>query len=121
MINRFFQILGIGFVISSLLLFWGDMRNSEAPSKLAGQLWYELSPGSLQLTEAVIDRYIDPCALLTFLGCDTFIWHPIIATILTWPAGLVLGLIGVILLLATSFRAKRGRKSVRSLRMDGHK
>ena len=120
MINRFFQILGVLFVLSSLILFWGDMRNSEAPAKLTGQLWYELSPGSLQLSEAVIDRYIDPCALLTFLGCDTFLWHPLIATILVWPAGLVLGFIGVALLLSTSFRSKRSRKSVRSLRMDGH-
>ena len=117
--TRIFQIIGALFAIASLLIFWGDIRNDDTPSKLMGQLWYELSPGSLQLTEAVIDRYIDPCALLTFLGCDTFLWHPIIAGLLQWPAGLVLGMIAALIFLGTSFRARRGRKSVRSLKMDG--
>ena len=37
---------------------------------------------SLQLTEAVIDRYIDPCGLFLRLGCSPFLWHPMIATTL---------------------------------------
>ena len=119
MISRFFQIIGILLILGALAMFWSDVRNDEAPAKLLGQLWYEVSPQSLQLTEAVIDRYIDPCGLMPFLGCDTFLWHPFISTLLVWPAGLVLGMFGLITLLLSSFANKRGRKSVRSLKKEG--
>lgn len=119
MIARIFQILGAIATLSALWLFWQDVRNSQAPAKLLGQLWYEAAPQSLQLTEAVIDRYIDPCGLMPFLGCDTFLWHPLIATLLNWPAGLVLGLMGVIMLVLSSLRSKAGRKTARSLKKEG--
>ena len=119
MITRLFQIIGLLFTISALLLFWSDTRQSDEPAKLLGQLWYDLSPQSLQLTEAVIDRYIDPCGLMPFLGCDTFLWHPIIATLLNWPAGLVLGLFGIMLLIITASSRKNSRKSARSLKKEG--
>ena len=119
MILRFFQILGGLLSASAIWLFWSDVGNDDAPAKLLGQLWYESAPQSLQLTEAVIDRYIDPCGLMPFLGCDTFLWHPIIATLLGWPAGLVLGLFGIVMLLVSSMTLNRGRKSVRSLKKEG--
>ena len=119
MICRFFQILGALLSVSALWLFWVDLRASDQPARLLGQIWYEAAPGSLQLTEAVIDRYIDPCGLMPFLGCDTFLWHPLIATLLNWPAGLVFGLFGIIILLVSSTMTKRGRKSVRNLKKEG--
>ena len=119
MISRGFQIFGIFLALCALILFWADVRNNDAPAKLLGQLWYDAAPQSLQLAEAITERYIDPCGLLGFLGCDTFLWHPVIATLLGWPAGLVFGLFAAIILLITSFSIKRGRKSVKSLKMDG--
>ena len=119
MISRFFQIIGALLCLSALWQLWTDVRNADEASKLLGQLWYEASPQSLQLTEAVIDRYIDPCGLMPFLGCDTFLWHPMIATLLGWPAGLVFGLFGIVMLVASTMTIKRGRKTVRSLKKDG--
>ena len=111
--------MGTLLTLSALWLFWGDVRANDEAARLLGQVWYEASPGSLQLTEAVIDRYIDPCGLMPFLGCDTFIWHPFISTLLNWPASLVLGLFGIIILLLSSMMTKRGRKSVRNLKKEG--
>ena len=111
--------MGTLLTLSALWLFWGDVRANDEAARLLGQVWYEASPGSLQLTEALIDRYIDPCGLMPFLGCDTFIWHPFISTLLNWPAGMVLGLFGIIILLLSSMMTKRGRKSVRNLKKEG--
>ena len=119
MVSRFFQIIGVILTISALLLFWSDVMDSNSSSKLLGQLWYETAPQSLQITEAVIDRYIDPCGLMPFLGCDTFLWHPIISTLLSWPAGFVLGIFGVLILLISSSTIKKGKKTVRSLKKEG--
>ena len=112
-------MIGALLSLAGLWRFWLDVRNDGEPAVMLGQLWYQAAPQSLQLTEAVVDRYIDPCGLMPFLGCDTFLWHPMIATLLGWPAGLVFGLFGVIILLLSSASAKRNRKSVRSLKKEG--
>ena len=52
-----------------------------------GQLWYNLSPSSLNLVQAVVQRYIHP-----------FLWDPIIVTILLWWAFAVLVVLGVLIL-----------------------
>ena len=53
-----------------------------------GEFWFRLSPNSLQISEAIVSRYIDPCSLFRKLNCSPFLWHPIISTILTLPATL---------------------------------
>jgi hypothetical protein len=40
-----------------------------------GSRWYGLSPGSLNLSQAIIERYVWPP-----------LWNPGITTILLWPA-----------------------------------
>jgi|GEM_PF-311968 len=45
-----------------------------------GRVWFELDPTSLQLAEAAISRYL-----------HQFLWHPVISTLLTWPAFAVIG------------------------------
>ena len=51
---------------------------------------------SLMIGEAVVSRYIDPCGLIVPLGCEPFLWHPLIATVLGWPAALVMLLLMVL-------------------------
>ena len=61
----------------------------------AGELWYRLSPGTLNLTQAVTQRYILP-----------ELWDSVLLTVLLWPAALVLGVPGLVLLTLGSFRRR---------------
>ena len=61
----------------------------------AGELWYRLSPGTLNLTQAVTQRYVLP-----------ELWDPVLLTALLWPACLVLGVPGLVLLALGSFRRR---------------
>ena len=75
-------------------LVWIDTKHW-APIAL-GQLWYELNRSSLNLVQAVIQRYIHP-----------FLWDPIILTILLFWAFAVLMILGVLLLAVFRKRARR--------------
>lgn len=59
----------------------------------AGELWYRLHPGSLNLTQAVVQRYLAP-----------ELWDPVLLTVLLWPAALVLAVPGLVLLALGSLR-----------------
>jgi hypothetical protein len=63
----------------------------------AGELWFRLDPSSLNLSQAVIQRYVAP-----------WLWDPAIVTVLLAPAWVVLGLPG--LLLSRLCRGARGRR-----------
>jgi hypothetical protein len=67
------------------LLIWIDTSHW-APMAL-GQLWYELNRSSLNLVQAVTQRYIHP-----------FLWDPIIVSILLSWAFVVLMVLGVLIL-----------------------
>jgi ABC-type Fe3+ transport system permease subunit len=66
-----------------------------------GKAWYQASPGSLNLMQAVIERHIWKT-----------LWNPIILTVLLQPIWLVLGIPG--LLLALLARSRRRRRFGRS-------
>ncbi len=74
-------------------LVWIDTKHW-APIAL-GQLWYQLDRSSLNLVQAVIQRYIHP-----------FLWDPIIVTILLSWAFAVLMILGVLLLVAFRKRVR---------------
>jgi hypothetical protein len=65
-----------------------------------GQLWYDLNRSSLNLVQAVVQRYIHP-----------FLWDPIIVTVLLWWAFAVLMVLGL-LILALSGRRTRAPGAV---------
>jgi hypothetical protein len=67
------------------LLVWVDTK-TWAPIAL-GQLWYQLNRSSLNLVQAVIQRYIHP-----------FLWDPIIVSILLCWAFAVLMVLGLLIL-----------------------
>jgi len=77
-------------------LVWIDTKHW-APIAL-GQLWYELNRSSLNLVQAVVQRYIHP-----------FLWDPIIVSILLSWAFAVLMILGVLLLVL--FRRRDARHS----------
>jgi hypothetical protein len=65
-----------------------------------GQLWFYLNRSSLNLVQAVVQRYIHP-----------YLWDPIIVTILLWWAFAVLMVLGL-LILALSGRRTRAPTAV---------
>src|SRR6201987_1053997 len=74
-------------------LVWIDTKHW-APIAL-GQLWYELNRSSLNLVQAVVQRYIHP-----------FLWDPIIVSILLSWAFLVLMVLGALLLVVFGRRSR---------------
>ena len=61
--------------------------NGKEPSfSSIGEFWFALSPTSLQISEAVVSRYVDPCSLFISLECDPLLWHPIISSFLLMPS-----------------------------------
>jgi len=59
-----------------------------------GQLWYDLNRSSLNLVQAVVQRYLHP-----------FLWDPIIVTVLLWWAFAVLMVLGLLILALSGRRA----------------
>ena len=86
----FFRLIATLAGLVAAYAIWQDLTSSYSASTPLGRLWYLYSPTTLQTTESIISRYIDPCGLITALDCSPFLWHPFIATILGWPAALVM-------------------------------
>ncbi len=63
----------------------------------AGELWFGLHPYSLNLSQAITQRYLVPA-----------LWDPVIVNILQWPAWSILGAPGAIL--AYLFRQRTRKK-----------
>ncbi len=101
-----FRALALITGLTAIWLFFGDITTN-APSVMVGQFWFKLAPSSLQVAEAVISRYIDPCGLIVSLGCSPFLWHPIISGLLQQSAALVFAVMAVIfVLIARLFKAE---------------
>lgn len=80
------RILGFGFGILGLTAMLKDLMADGRSWYLIGEIWFEWAPTSLQISESIISRYIDPCGLLISLNCEPFLWHPWISTVLVLPA-----------------------------------
>lgn len=110
-IGRILILLGIIFFFLTLISNYFDIAlqlDNKAEITQLGQLWFYFSPSSLQLTEAIISRYIDPCSALDVLNCSGFIWHPFILFILSMPAALFLAILSFIFI---AFGIKKSGKA----------
>ena len=97
---------GIAFLVAGIFL---DLVGSAAfaygaaaaggPLVALGQLWYRLDVSSLNLMQAVVQRYIHP-----------LLWDPVIVGVLVQPAFVVFSLPGALLLIAAVLllRPRRG-------------
>ena len=91
---------GVGLVfliIAATALAYEVMESSQTGSYRmvpAGEIWFTIHVGSLNLIQAVTQRYIHPA-----------LWDPIIAGMLQWPAWSLLGAPGVVL----AYGLPRGR------------
>ena len=92
-----------GFVSLALAVVFAISDGSRAIAqsdigfKPLGQIWFEFSPESLNLSQAVVQRHLHPV-----------IWDPMLQNLLTWPAWAVFAPLGLILLWAGArrYRAK---------------
>jgi hypothetical protein len=69
-----------------------------------GDWWSYLDRNSLLLLQPAIERHVEP-----FVG--QWLWDPVVLTILTSPAWLVLGILGLVLLLLGRKRTAATRQS----------
>jgi hypothetical protein len=82
-------------VLARDLIAWFDTK-IWAPIAV-GQLWYEIDRSSLNLVQAVVQRYVSP-----------FLWDRIILNILLcWASALLIGLGAAVLLLTRTNRQPR--------------
>ncbi len=85
------RLLSLLFLVAGFAVFFVDLGAmiDGAPFSFMplGRLWYALGPGSLNLTQAVVERYIWPP-----------LWDPVLITVLQWPAAAVLAVPGMGLL-----------------------
>ena len=112
-IGRIFILLGIISFILTLISNYFDIilqiDNKNEITQL-GQFWFYFAPNSLQVAEAMVSRYIDPCSALEVLNCSGFIWHPFISSILLLPAAPFLALLSFLFI---GFGIKKsGRKKI---------
>ena len=89
MISSGFRIIGYLFGLIALYALWFDLSAARA-SIVLGEFWNTHHSASLLISEALLSRYIDPCGLIVGLGCEPFLWHPVVSNLLLWPAALVL-------------------------------
>ena len=86
LIARFF---GFWIFAAALIALVHDGARSIAASSLVvtslGELWFSISAPTLNLTQAVIERYI-----------GSFLWDPVLLSILKAPAAVVLMVIALI-------------------------
>ncbi|HMD63863.1 MAG TPA: hypothetical protein VKF83_07830 [Stellaceae bacterium] len=83
---------GLSVLVRDVLV-WIDTKRW-APLVL-GELWFDLNRSSLNLVQAVVQRYIHP-----------FLWDPIIVTILLCWAFAVLIVLGLLILALSHKRAR---------------
>lgn len=91
MIRRIFLLLGLGLVGIGAILGLFDATRSLASTSLdltpLGATWYQVHSSSLNLMQALVQRYLLP-----------EIWDPGIQTVLQWPSSIVIGVLGFVLM-----------------------
>ena len=92
LIGWIFFLAGLA-VLTRDVFVWIDTKHW-APIAV-GQLWFDLDRSSLNLVQAVVQRYIHPV-----------LWDPIIVTVLLWWAFAVLMVLGLLILALSGRRAR---------------
>ena len=98
------------FGIMVLVAVFIDLTDGRSGIVDVGGLWFQLVPGSLQISEAIISRYIDPCGLFVSLDCAPFLWHPVISFFLLLPAAPFFIVMTTLLIVLRKMRNNRGTK-----------
>ncbi|HLI10889.1 MAG TPA: hypothetical protein VKY65_04760 [Alphaproteobacteria bacterium] len=89
-------LFGAVLVVANEAYAWLDKGSYHIIA--AGELWYDLDRDSLNLMQAVIQRYIAPA-----------LWDDVMRPLLLLPAWLILGVPGLVLVLLGRWRQARRR------------
>ena len=85
------RVIAILFLIGALLTGGYEVvqwiGSGQYDPLTAGELWYAIHRGSLNLAQAVVQRYV-----------AAWLWDPVIVSVLTLPAWVVLGVPGLVLM-----------------------
>lgn len=100
-----FQLIGLILTGIAVFLLGSDLfalyKTGAFQPVDTGSLWFSIHKDSLQLAEPAIARYLHP-----------WLWHPLITTMLLWPAFVVIGAPGVLLLLLTGRSPRRKHRKL---------
>jgi hypothetical protein len=92
MIRFLFRFVGFWVLAAGFVFLIHDGTKSIAGNQLLfmklGDAWYQIHANSLQLLEPAITRHV-----------SEYLWDPVMLTVLTAPAWLVLGILGGLLML----------------------
>ena len=78
--------LGALLLLATLGVCADGLAGGESGLRPLGAVWFDLSPGSLNLVQAVVERYL-------WAG----LWDRVLFPVLAWPAALILGIPGLAL------------------------
>ena len=106
MIRRLFRFVGAVLLLAGLALLAGDLfalfHGAGFHPRALGQLWYAIDPGSLNLLQAVVQRYLWPA-----------LWDSGVVWLLLQPAFVVALVFGVLLWLVTRPRRRTYSRGLR--------
>jgi hypothetical protein len=106
MIRSLLRLVGVALVIAGLGLLardlWGVAHGAGFQPEALGQLWYALDPGSLNLLQAVTQRYVAAA-----------LWDNGIVWLLLQPAFVVALVLGILLVLTTRPRRRTYYRGLR--------
>lgn len=98
-VRRWLFALGMLLLALALAAFLYELAlatgNGGYRAIAAGELWFRLQPYSLNLSQAIIQRYLHPG-----------LWDPLIVSALQWPAWSLLGAPGAVLAFFFSSRTR---------------
>ncbi len=88
------RMIGVLFVLTGSFIFLADIFDDLGSDSIfisSGEIWFQVNKSSLIISESFISRYIP------LIG--SWLWHPVISSILTIPAFLLFAVSGLIVLL----------------------
>ena len=96
------RVIGWVFIVAALGVAGWELYVFFATGRYTnfslGQLWFTISPASLNLTQAGIERHVLPA-----------LWDPVLITALRAPAWITFALIGLLLIWVCRNRRRRRR------------
>ncbi len=97
------RVIGLVLIAAALVTLVADAGQTISASqwvyKPLGQYWFDVSPGSLNASQAAVQRYVSP-----------LVWDAVIQPLLTWPAWATFAPLGVFLLWRGERRPRRRRR-----------